>query len=198
MQWTRSDTLALSRTLCAECGGTGMIHRQRTGDAPCKCVLRNIFRICYRKFRECAIKDRNLAQPMLERVPGRVSRCSWGRKNEEYAADFVLVSRRLLTEREYRMFRYHYLLGADWRLCCAKLGMERGEFFREIYRIEAKLGRGYCEIRPYALFPIRDYFGRTTNERVYSSLRLRREREEGKPHSNPQRASEASSLPKAA
>jgi hypothetical protein len=96
------------------------------------------------------------------------------------------------------MFRYHYLLGADWRLCCAKLGMERGEFFREIYRIEAKLGRGYCEIRPYALFPIRDYFGRTTNERVYSSLRLRREREEGKPHSNPQRASEASSLPKAA
>ena len=83
---------------------------------------------------------------------------SFGRKHEEYMADFCLVSRRSLTEAEHRLFRYHFLLGADWTLCTRKLSMSRGNFFHAVYRIEQKLGRVFRELQPYPLFPLDDYF----------------------------------------
>ena len=83
----------------------------------------------------------------------------WGRKDEEYVADFCLVSRRALTEEENKLFRLHFLLGADWRLCCRQLGIDRGIFFHSVYRIEQKLGRAFRDVRPYPLFPLREYFG---------------------------------------
>ena len=73
-------------------------------------------------------------------------------------ADFCLVSRRSLTEAEHRLFRYHFLLGADWTLCARKLSMSRGNFFHGVYRIEQKLGRVFRELQPYPLFPLDDYF----------------------------------------
>jgi hypothetical protein len=98
----------------------------------------------------------------LSRDGGR----GWGRKNEEYVADFLLVTKRALTEQEHRIFRYHYLLGADWRLCCRKLGMEKGIFFHAIYRIQRKLGLVYRTLQPYSLYPLREYFGGTSQEGV--------------------------------
>jgi hypothetical protein len=76
-------------------------------------------------------------------------------------ADFYLVAKRVLDEEEFRIFRFHFLLGADWKLCCRRLNIERGMFFHSIYRIEQKLGRAYREIRPYSLFPTDEYFGGT-------------------------------------
>lgn len=76
-------------------------------------------------------------------------------------ADFCLVSKRTLDEAQYRIFTNHFLLGADWKLCCRKLGMERGAFFHEVYRIEQKLGRTFREIEPFALFPLDEYFNST-------------------------------------
>jgi hypothetical protein len=73
-------------------------------------------------------------------------------------ADFCLVTRRALTESEHQLFRYHFLLGADWKLCTRKLNMDRGNFFHAVYRIEQKLGRMFRELQPYALFPLADYF----------------------------------------
>ena len=73
-------------------------------------------------------------------------------------ADFCLVSRRALDDTEHKIFRYHHLLGADWRLCCRQLKMERGDFFHELYRIEGKLGRVFAELAPYPLYPLREYF----------------------------------------
>lgn len=83
---------------------------------------------------------------------------NYGRKEEEYAADFILVTRRSLTSDEYRIFNYRYLLGADWRLCTRKLKTDRGSFFHTVYRIEEKLGRIFRELQPYALHPIDEYF----------------------------------------
>ena len=37
--------------------------------------------------------------------------------------------------------------------------MDRGSFFHAIYHMEEKLGRVYAELKPYPLFPLRDYFG---------------------------------------
>jgi hypothetical protein len=62
---------------------------------------------------------------------------------------------------EWNLFRFHYLLGADWSLCARRLGMTRGNIFHAFYRIEEKLGRAFRETVPYSLYPLEDYFGAT-------------------------------------
>jgi len=99
-----------------------------------------------------------LSKVSLEPHVGRSRPSTWGRKDEEYIADFCLVSRRVLDDFEYKLFRYHFLLGADWRLCSRKLGVDRGNFFHAVYRIEQKLGRVFRELEPYPLFPVDEYF----------------------------------------
>ena len=94
----------------------------------------------------------------MENLPGNDRKGGWGRKQEEFMADFCLVSKRALDEDEYRLFPYHFLLGADWRLCCQKLSMDRGTFFHSVYRIQEKLGRIFRELEPYGLYPLTDYF----------------------------------------
>ncbi len=73
-------------------------------------------------------------------------------------ADFCLVAKRSLDEADYRLFRYHFLLGADWKLCCRYLHLDRGLFFHQLYRIEQKLGRIFAELEPFSLYPLEDYF----------------------------------------
>jgi hypothetical protein len=68
------------------------------------------------------------------------------------------VSRRVLTDYEHTIFRYHFLLGADWKLCCRKLEMDRGNFFHSVYRIEQALGRAFRELQPCPLYPLHEYF----------------------------------------
>jgi hypothetical protein len=90
----------------------------------------------------------------------------WGLKNEEYIADFCLVSRRFLDDEQYRLFKFHFLLGADWKLCCRKMNLDRGEFFHEVYRIQQRLGRAFRELEPYPLYPLDSYFHGTTKEKA--------------------------------
>jgi hypothetical protein len=100
----------------------------------------------------------------LEGNRGGQRKTIWSRKNEEFIADFCLVSRRALNDFEYRIFNFHFLLGADWKLCCRRLGMDRGNFFHEVYRIEQRLGRVFRELQPYGLYPLDEYFGGSTRE----------------------------------
>lgn len=158
MEWTRSDTIALARNSCTQCHGLGLRTSRRGRSSPCNCVLRAIFRACYARFCHCATKEKYMSRVSLEFIPGREGRLSWGRKDEEYMADFVLVSRRTLDEFEYKVFKYHFLLGADWKLCCRRLGIDRGNFFHCVYRIEQKLGRVFRELEPYGLWPLDEYF----------------------------------------
>ena len=99
-----------------------------------------------------------MSHASAEFIAGREGKLTWGRKDEEYIADFCLVSRRALDELEYRVFKFHFLLGADWRLCTRRLNIDRGNFFHIVYRIEQKLGRVYRELEPYGLFPLDEYF----------------------------------------
>ncbi|HEY6392523.1 MAG TPA: hypothetical protein VIX89_14670 [Bryobacteraceae bacterium] len=121
-------------------------------------MLRAIFRACFEHFRDCMSREKFVSKVTLDPLPGKDRRGAWGRKDEEFTADFCLVSKRTLTESEYRIFRYHFLLGADWKLCCQKLQTDRGSFFHSVYRLEQKLGRVFRELQPYGLFPINDYF----------------------------------------
>jgi hypothetical protein len=161
MEWTRSETLALAQQSCTFCFGLGLRPGRAGTSTPCNCVFRAIFRACYEKFRLCVGKEKYMSRVSLEANLGQTRRSVWGLKDEEYTADFCLVSQRTLSLREHRIFRFHYLLGADWKLCSQKLNMERGEFFHEIYRIEQKLGRVFRELEPHALFPVDEYFNGT-------------------------------------
>ena len=168
MQWTRSETLVLAQQSCTHCYGLGLKQGRSGVSTPCNCVFRAIFRACYARFRQCASKEKYISRVSLEANPGRQRKSVWGLKNEEFMADFCLVSRRSLEDYQYKVFKYHYLLGADWKLCCRKLGIDRGTFFHEIYRIEQKLGRTFRELEPHALFPLDEYFNSTGRTNVAS------------------------------
>ncbi len=157
MEWTRSETLAQAAPGCNTCLGMGLRVGRHGINHPCNCVLRAIFRACYEHFRDCVSRERYISKITLDPLPGKDRRGSWGRKSEEFSADFCLVSKRTLNAAEYDIFKYHFLLGADWKLCCNKLKMDRGNFFHAVYRIEQKLGRVFRELEPYPLFPIDDY-----------------------------------------
>ncbi len=116
-----------------------------------------------------------MSQARLAIIGGKDRRQVWGRRDEEYIADFSLVAKRVLSEDEYRIFRFHFLLGADWRLCCRQLKMDRGTFFHEVYRIQRKLGRVFRELEPYALYPLDEYFGGSVRKELApSSLKVLR------------------------
>lgn len=66
----------------------------------------------------------HMSTARLERIPGAVNGpAMYGRKNEEYIADFLLLSRRTLNNSEYALFRYRFLLGADEKLCSRQLAL---------------------------------------------------------------------------
>jgi len=175
MEWTRSETLTLAMPQCTQCRGSGLRLARKGVLTPCNCVLRSIFRICYDRFVKCVTQERHVSRISLEPHAGRQRPNTWGRKDEEYIADFSLVARRTLNEEEHRLFRYHFLLGADWKLCTRKLQTDRGNFFHSVYRIEQKLGRMFRELEPYPLFPLDDYFHGPSRMAPASSATIHRE-----------------------
>ncbi len=166
MEWTRSETLVLAQQSCTFCYGLGLRPGRSGASTPCNCVFRAIFRACHARFRQCASKEKYVSRVSLESNPGRHRKSVWGLKNEEYIADFILVSRRTLDNYEYTIFKYHFLLGADWNLCCRKLNVDRGTFFHEVYRIQQKLGRTFRELEPHPLFPLDQYFNSRTKDPI--------------------------------
>ncbi|MGO4882199.1 MAG: hypothetical protein ACLP59_15405 [Bryobacteraceae bacterium] len=108
-------------------------------------------------------RDRYVSRVQIEFCSGKDTRRTYGRKVEEYIADFCLVSRNALNPLEHDIFRYHFLLGGDWKLCCWRLGIDRGTFFHIVYKIEQKLGRVFRELEPHGLFPLDEYFGGAIN-----------------------------------
>src|SRR5262249_33309697 len=116
------------------------------------------FRACYNRFRECSASGGRAKTVTLELCNGMDNRRTYSRKREEFAADFCLLGRRVLDDFEYQIFRFHFLLGGDWKICCRRMNLDRGSFFHGVYRIEQKLGRAVAELEPYPLFPIDEYF----------------------------------------
>jgi hypothetical protein len=182
MEWTRSETLGLASPHFPHCEGAGLRLQEFGKVKPCACVFRAIFRACYARFRKNVTQERTLSRPVLEYNPRGGGRLTWARKDEEYIADFLLLSRRHLNDDEYTIFRYYFLLGADATLISKRLGQDRGQVFAVIYRIMRRLGRVFRETKPYSLYPVDEYYcGRTENSapttarmRVVETRRIRR------------------------
>jgi hypothetical protein len=94
----------------------------------------------------------------------------FGRKTEEYIADFHLMCKRSLSRTEWKLFRYAYLLGADWSLIHRQFGLPRTNFIHTCYRIEAKLGKAFRETKPYGLYPLDEYFSGTMRREKLEAL----------------------------
>ena len=167
MMWDRSETIGLAKQSCSFCEGIGQKPNMRERPMPCNCVLRAVFRACYARFRSCVNKEKFMSRVSLIPCKGGMERTrTFARLDEDYIADFCLVSRRALTPFDYEVFRNHFLLGADWRLCCRQMQIDRGTFFHALYRIQHKLGRIFREIRPYSLYPVDEYFAGRVRRKV--------------------------------
>jgi hypothetical protein len=153
MIWDRSETIALAKPFCTTCNGEGHKAIRRGIPTPCNCVLRAVFRACYARFVSCASKEKFMSQITLIPCKGKESQKTFARLNEEYIADFCLVSRRNLSDFDYSVFRNHFVLGADWRLCCEHMKLDRGTFFHTLYRIQQILGAPSASSNPTACFP---------------------------------------------
>lgn len=159
MEWNRSETIGLASTTCVFCRGLGQRKTSENGEVKtCKCVFRAIFRACYSRYRHCIELTGRSSQMSLESTNGPIGYRIWGRRNEEYLADFQKVSRRNLDDLDRQIFNLHYIDDADWKVCTAKLGIDKGTFFHSLYRIQEHLGRVFRELQPYALFPLDEYF----------------------------------------
>jgi hypothetical protein len=165
MQWNRSNAIGIAKVSCTFCHGNGTRLVRHGREVPCNCAFRAAFRACLNRFRECNAVGAHASTVSLEVCRGRDGRRTYSRKSEEYTADFCLVSRRILNDFDYKVFRYHYVLGADWRLCCRQLHIDRGTFFHTIYNIEQQLGRAFAELKPYPLYPVSEYFGGLVHNR---------------------------------
>jgi|HubBroStandDraft_4_1064222.scaffolds.fasta_scaffold3017675_1 hypothetical protein len=80
---------------------------------------------------------------MLRAGPYR--RMRWVGKGD-YVAHFRLVSRRTLDECAYKVFRHHFLLGADWRLCWQR--KIDCKFFSCSLSNPAEIGRVFRDLKP--------------------------------------------------
>ena len=164
----------MSSADCAHCAGLGRValKRRPEPDRTCDCVWRAVFRACLKRYLKIHGQQQETVFPrcILERFgfrdrKGEKYAFQWGRLNEEYCADFWLVSKRHLGELDFEILRVHFLLGADYPACCRLLGIDRGHFFHAVYRVERRLGRVFAELRPYALFPVDEYFSGARSDR---------------------------------
>lgn len=158
--WTRGEALAMADHNCTTCYGGGWLSSQKRKDgAPCRCALRKVFRACLAKFQRIQEEEARINIRQIDAPIGAGSgRYTYGHKKQEYCADFYLIAKRNLQEMDWRIFSYYFLLGADWVQCTKRLGIDRGTFFRHVYQIEERLGRVFRELKPYPLYPIREYF----------------------------------------
>jgi hypothetical protein len=171
MDWNRSNAIGLALASCTQCEGHGMKEIRGGAEIPCSCVFRAIFRACYRRFRECASPGVVPGAVSLDHVQGPVGKLVYSLKREEFLADFCLAARRSLSDNDYRIFKYTFLLGADWPLCCKRLNMDRGTYFHHVYRVQGILGRNFAEMEPYPLYPLDEYFAGYVRKQSISELR---------------------------
>lgn len=152
----RGVALSLSLAGCRLCMGIGMI-RNRLGEKPCQCVLRGVFRVCWKEYARFQCSP-PMPMAKLERLQnGYASAVCYSRPREEYCADFILAARRTLDAKHFLLFEMFWLSNADWKMCARKLGVDKGQVFHAVYRVEAVLGRAFAEMQPYGLYPVDEY-----------------------------------------
>lgn len=164
------EYIGLAMTKCRSCFGSGLYRSQKNPEGVvCSCVWRAVFRICFMRFRSCVSQDYRISVPTRPRGPNK----TWGMKDQEYVADFFLISKRNLNPFLWFVFRKHFLCEFPWFVVVDSYNrttagkekpLDRGNFFHAVYRIQEKLGREFANIEPFPLYPLDEYFGGRSND----------------------------------
>ena len=161
--WDREMCLALAKTSCAYCHGLGSTTVYGRYETLCRCVLRKVFRLCLLKYRELQCGYGSMHSVRYDLVPAKNTgnRAMYSRPKQEFVADFEIIAKRIFaaSSKEYQVFQLYFLAGQDWKVCTRVVGIDRGNFFHMVYKVEECLGRAYFEVRPHSLYPTADYFG---------------------------------------
>jgi hypothetical protein len=161
--WKRSDVLGLAHTDCIRCHGLGLADGRMSSQLPCGCAARRIFREImaeWRRNQEAVHISKFQPEQVLQRGGKTCRRAGWSMKRPEYVAEVELLAKRTLSYDEWLVWRAYHCRGLEWREACATLGgMNKGELYHCVYRVEAKMGRAAREVQPYALYPIAEYYG---------------------------------------
>lgn len=153
-EFSRSSSwLALAVPGCATCGGRGL-----DGEDHCACILRKMCRAVVRCVRDLEARKGAIRPIPLDLTSVPQGRRITGIRAVEYIADVHNAARAVLNATDFFLFRHHMLAGHEWRWCCARLGLTRGNCFHRLYVIEARLGRCFLELVPYPLFPVSTYW----------------------------------------
>ena len=170
-----ASPVALSMHSCRHCRGRGLVAckgRYRT----CACVYRRVFRACLDSYHYCQASMGSPGAVQCERVGRAQGRCAIvaSFKRAEYAADFILLARRVLAFRpiEMAVFNAFHVDDLEWIVAVPRVNrllrqlrpprrprpLNRGSFFHAVYRAEGLIGAAILTTRPYSLFPPRQYF----------------------------------------
>ena len=158
--------VALAQKNCEHCFGTAKVFWRFTPEdnklRTCSCVYRKVFQTCWDKYAEIQSNRFNGCGAVnLERnagaEPGNAP-IVYGNKLAEYCADFVLLAKRCLNRFEHRIFKRYYLDNIHYKLLMDDHRLSRRMIYYEVEKIQTKLGRYYCELKPFALYPVDEYF----------------------------------------
>ena len=100
MEWTRSETLALAMHQCTQCHGSGLRLGRKSVLGTLQLRVARQFSASVMSASSTARRRRGTSARSRWSPGGPAEPFTWGRKDEEYIADFCLVSRR-----EFRRFR---------------------------------------------------------------------------------------------
>ena len=129
-----------ARRRCKSCGGLGIrIYSVCKVDRICPCVYREVFKRCLRQYQQCA------PQELLGGVRIR---------NLHFRADFEALAKRYLSSFQHQVFLKDFLR----REVSLNARPSRGQIHHVRYRVAEILGKVFCEVKPYPLYPIARYF----------------------------------------
>lgn len=146
----RGVAIANAAAKCTHCGGEGSLRRR----GYCGCVLRAVFRICWDQYKYSAENGISLNRCCVMEI-SRGGKILTGLPHAEFVADFERAVARALTPARRKLFELHFAGGLAWYDCLAKLRLDRGQFFHEVYRVEEAIGAECLK----GLYPLDQYFG---------------------------------------
>ncbi len=157
-QYARIRSIASAQ--CSDCHGSGQRFGTKADFHPwCYCVLRAAFDACLKHYHVTGylLEEGQGCCPVYRHAGGR-GIANFCIPKIEFRADFIALSKRCLTPMRYKIFELYFLRGLDYLTVCPRVNLTRGQLYHEVYAIKQVLGRVYVETKPYALYPIGDYF----------------------------------------
>lgn len=153
---------ALAKARCETCMGLGQRLNLKTGQpqGPCRCAIFRLFRICHNKYRDCGRNMEHYSAVSFTRTGGGPGGRNFGRKNEEYRADFFLIASRTLRRgtAEHRFFKIRYIEDNGRAETQRALHLTRAEYDRLDDRVVYAAGKAFMTNEPSTIYPFDSYF----------------------------------------